>query len=638
MALAIYWPSPLSLAASILISGFVVAQFQAMRVDAPILERELRFADVEMWIEDVETRPDGSRRIYGVPVTIEGLEPSVLPKRIRLSLRGADKAPIPGDWVSVLASLRPPPPPIAPNAYDFGFHAWFAQIGAIGFVVGDLELIESRRQISTFERWATALATARRTTADYVRDKIEGATGGVAAALMIGDRGGIPSEVTENLRIAGLAHLLAISGLHVGMFTFSFFFAVRFLLSCFPKIALQFPIKKWAAVIAWMGALVYLLFSGMAIPTQRAFIMVSVVFGAILLERPAFTLRSVAVAAIAILIVSPQSLMHVGFQMSFSAIIALVAFYEAVRHHPTIKSSRHEGVVRRSFKYLYGVVLSSIIATAAIAPIAAFHFNRVADYGLAANVVAMPVMGFVIMPSILLSYVLLPFGLEDISFAPLAFGIDIVLWVAAEVASWPSSQFHNASFSSTCLILITLGGLWLCIWRTRWRWLGIVPLCAGIAFGHLTPAPIAFISHDGSSIGVVNNSGTLVMIKGRRDSFAADIWSRRLGLNPTETITYRSTSDPSCDSLGCVMRVADNDMLAISFHPASLRDDCRVATVLIALYPIKGRCREPAHIVDRFDFWRDGSHALYRTEVGSRNAFRIETVGASHVTRPWHAN
>ena len=368
--------------------------------------REIVFVDTG--VEDYQT-------------LIAGLDPDRTPARVRLRLSARQGAAAEiGAWVELRAVLRPPSPPVAPGAFDFQRHAYFQRLGGVGFAV-----TVARRtappgevQASVFAPWRLALAGLRIEIADRIRAALDGPAGAVAAALMTGDRRAIPAHVLADMRDSGLAHLLAISGLHVGLVAAILFFGLRAALALVPKVALRYPIKKWAAAAALVGAFGYVLISGASVSTQRAFLMVGVVLLAVMVDRTAISMRLVAWAALIVLAMAPESLLGPSFQMSFAAVVALVAAYEVLRRR--LSAWRAEaGTLRRAGLYLVGVGITTIVATAATAPFAVYHFNRFAEYGLAANLAAVPLTALWVMPWAMAAFCLMPAGLEAVALTPM---------------------------------------------------------------------------------------------------------------------------------------------------------------------------------------------------------------------------
>ena len=608
--------------------GFCIAQWRANRVAAPVLDGRVGPVVVSGQVGTVEARAKDIRVVIRRPRVGE-LEPDRTPHLVRVTVRTQGHRPRPGEWISVRAVLMPPPPPAAPGAFDFPRQAWFKRLGAVGFAVGKIELTPEAGEGGTFNLW---LDGRRLDIADRVRARLDPETGSVAAALMTGNRGAIPDDVVTALRDAGLAHLLAISGLHVGLIAASLFAAVRGLLALWPVVALRFPIKKWAAAATLAGTFAYLLLTGATIPTQRAFLMTGLVLVAIMLDRVAISMTLVAWAALTVLLLSPESVLGPSFQMSFAAVVALIATYEFVRARFGEWRPR-ASIVRRALVYLVGVGLTTLIAGLATAPYAAFHFNRFVDYGLAANLTAVPVTALWIMPWSVAAYALMPFGLEGLALAPMGWGIEAVIAIARTVAGWPGSVTLLPVMPVASLVAITLGGLWLCLWRRRWRLAGLAGFLAGAAIMAAAPAPDVLIAGDARLFAVRDGAGDLILSSKRARGMTAETWLRRHG--PGSSAPLPGPNDKGdaglrCDSLGCVYR-ARGHVVAIARDTLALAEDCALAGVVVSLVPIRGGCPSAHTVIDRFDLWREGAHALWLDE----GAVRVSTVADRRGVRPW---
>jgi len=311
---------------------------------------------------------------------------------------------------------------------------------------------------------------------------------------MTGERSAIPVPVMQAIRDSGLAHLLAISGLHIGLVAGILFISVRALLALVGPWALRYPIKKWAAASAIAGALAYALIAGSTVPTQRAFLMVGLVLLAVMLDRRGLSIRLVAWAALAILILQPESLLGPSFQMSFAAVTALIASYEVISEHRRYYDYGASSVppwLRKAGIYLAGVALTTLIAGLATAPFAVFHFNRFADYGLAANLLAVPVTAMWVMPWAVMTFLLMPFGMEGLGLTPMGWGVDVIIKVAETVAGWDGAVTLVPAMPVAALVAMVLGGLWLALWRRRWRALGLGGLYAGVWLAVMAVPPTA---------------------------------------------------------------------------------------------------------------------------------------------------
>ena len=625
----------LALAAlALLAAGVAAADWRSERVRAPVLAAPIGPTDVSgrvVWVG----AGAGPQRYLLDRVRIEGLAPAETPARVRLSVQspGEHGGASPGTWLAARASLRPPPAPAAPGAWDFARQAWFQRIGAVGFTYGAPVPIAAPAGegggllslLSQVRHWVSARILAHSTPS----------AGPFAAALLIGDRSAIEDSTLGAMRESGLAHLLAISGLHVGLVAGIIFFAVRGLLALVEPVALRMPIKKWTAASALLGAAAYLLLSGMSVPTQRAFVMVGVVLLAIMLDRASLSMRLIAWAALLVLAVAPESLLGPSFQMSFAAATALIATYEAARG-PFARLAARGGLAFRPFVYGAAVVLTSLVAGIATGPFAVYHFNRIAVYGLLANLGAVPITGFWIMPWGLVALILTPFGLEGLALAPMGWGIDAVVWIARTVAAQPGAVTLVPAMPPAALLAIVVGGLWLCLWRSRWRFLGVAIIGGGLVLAGLERQPDILVDGDARVMAVRGADGLLWLSTRQRGRFASDIWLRREGQAEAPTWPRAGGDAPAaglrCDTLGCIQR-RDGRTIAFVRDPRALDEDCSRADLVISTVPVWDLCRGPETVVDRFDLWREGAHALWLEPEGAR----VESVVQTRGERPWVA-
>lgn len=604
----------------IVAGGFAAADLRTRTVAAPVLAKRLGPAAVEGRIAEVMGTSEGRRLVIEAP-KISRLAPEKTPQRVRLSLPGDNGSKlVVGDLVRLRAMLMPPPGPVAPGAFDFARQAWFEGLGAVGFAVGTAERIAASKD-GRFSL-AAAVGRLRQHLAERIRLALPGPAGAVAAALMTGDRGAIPEAVLAAMRESGLAHLLAISGLHIGLVASLLFFAVRALLACCERLALRRPIKKWSAVAALLGAFAYLTLTGATVPTQRAFVMVALVLLAVLTDRSALSMRTVAWAALAILLLTPESLLSVSFQMSFAAVVALIATYE--HFGPRLAAWRRQASwPRRAALYVAGIAVTTVVASLATMPFAAYHFNQISHYGLAANLLAVPLMALWIMPWAIATFLLVPFGLEAVALAPMGAGITAMLTIASTVASWPGAVSRLPSAPTPALALLVLGGLWLCLWSGRWRWAGVAPIALACALGLSARPPDLLIDDSGRLAAVRTPDGGLGLSR-RASGYASDTWLRRAG-----QFTAAGDGGFVCDRAGCIAE-REGELLAYVRDGRALAEDCRRAEVVLSAVPVRRRC--PARlVVDRFDLWREGAHAIWL----DGHVLQIETVAELRGNRPW---
>lgn len=619
------------LALALIAAGFAAAEQRVRALDAPLLAREVGPGAVEGRIVAVEQREHDAVRLLLDHVRIEDVAPEAAPLRVRITVRAKQRPTLgPGDWVNLWAVLAPPSGPVAPGSFDFAREAYFDRVGASGYALGSPRLI-APPGAAPDGGFALGLNALRQRLTERILRARPGAEGAVAAALLTGERGAIPEAALKAMRDAGLAHLLAISGLHLGLVAGLVFLAMRALLAAVEPVALRFPIKKWAAGITILAAFAYLLVSGASVPTQRAFLMTGVVLLAVLLDRTSLSMRLIAWAAIAVLLAAPESLLGPSFQMSFAAVMALIATYEAARGG----LARWQASARFGFRpviYLAGVALTSIVAGLATAPFSAYHFDRIADYGLLANLAAVPLTAFWVMPWGIASFLLMPLGWEGLALAPMGWGIGAILWVARTVASLGGAVTLVPAMPNAALLLMVAGGLWLCLWRRRWRVLGVGALAAGIALAPFADEPDILVDGSGKLFGVVTAEGGLALSSKRRARFAAEIWLRRFGVPaPAPWPEDGASVDGSlaCDDMGCIYR-ANGRTAALVGDEAALEEDCGIADVIVSAVPVRAPCAAPV-VVDRFDLWREGAHAVW---LGA-DAVRVESVAGVQGRRPW---
>jgi competence protein ComEC len=485
-----------------------------------------------------------------------------------------------------------------------------------------------------FSSIQTTLAQWRQNITERILAVNRSPVGAIAAALMTGDRSAIPEDIMKTVRDSGLAHLLAISGLHIGLVAGILFIGFRALFVLLPYIALNFPIKKWAAAFAIPGALAYALISGASIPTLRAFLMITLVLLAVMLDRRGISMRMVAWTAAIVLLFQPESVLGASFQMSFSAVVALIAVYEFVSMRRLNQEFKSRTLIRTFGLYVGGVALTTLVSGLATAPFAIFHFNRFALYGLAANLIAVPITALWIMPWAVLVFILMPFGLEGFALTPMFWGIEVVLKTAQFVSQWPGAAITLPAMSTEALLSVTCGLLWLCLWRSRWRLFGTVGIAAGLATLLLYRAPDILVDGDAKLMAVRLVNGQYAVTSLRRKKYTREVWLRRIG-HSGPPVPWPKKKNPrnhqlSCDGQGCLYRTQFH-VVSLAIHPGALLEDCYTTSLIISTFPIRQACRHSLRTIDRFDLWRDGAHAVWL----EKNNIRVESVNAWRGHRPW---
>ncbi|MDG1209477.1 MAG: ComEC/Rec2 family competence protein [Paracoccaceae bacterium] len=565
--------------------GFSLAGLRAYIVAAPVVEASMD-ATVEGLIAALTSSQSGRPRLLLEDVVVFGLTDAQTPSRTQITLLGRDDltAFTPGVWVSVFAQIGPPGSPVEPGGFDCRRTAWFDGLGAVGFARGSAVVIKAPGRPGIFSRISLQIAMWRAALSNGIRSQLEGEEGAFAAAVIVGDRVGVSRDSTQALRDSNLAHLLAISGLHMGLATALLFGASRLILALLPIPARRWRIKAIAAGIALAGAFAYLVLSGMSIATQRAFIMVAVALIAIMLNRPPITLRALTVAALLILTLRPESLTHVGFQMSFAATAAIIAGFEWARQRGWSAWAQDGGIGKRIFAYVIALAATSLLAGLATAPFAAFHFNRAANYGLIANLAAVPIMGFWVAPSALIAGALAPIGLEGWALAVMGKGIATIMSVARFVAGLDGAIRPIAATAPLVLTLITFGGLGVCLGRTWMRWIGVGLVSAGLATWMIVDIrPALLVAPDGRLMGVRTDKGRVVDHP-RAESYVASQWLIKDGdLANQEQAAERIGLDRGYSGGKAQLENGWLVMNVIKRNPdiARLSDLCKEKTVLI---------------------------------------------------------
>lgn len=579
--------APLALAAALLL-GFALAALRAQAVATPVLDHVLT-AHLTGRVRSIEPRPRGSRLVLE-NVRSGVFAPGRVPRRIRVALRGRPSIRA-GDWLSLTARLDAPPSPVEPGASDLGRSLYFQSIGAVGFAFGRARPILAAGPPVLAQRLTQSVEDLRGRMTRRILQVLPGSTGGIAAALITGTRGGISEEDEAALRDAGLAHVLAIAGLHMALVGGGLFWLLRALLAAVPALALNYPIKKWAAGVALLAAGFYLVISGAAPSSVRAFVMFAIAMLAVLLDRPAVTMRSLALAAAVLLLARPESIADPGFQMSFAAVAALVAVAEWEATRKRLAAPRSA-----CWRYIRAIGLTSLVGSLATLPFALFFFGRATHYAVLGNLIAMPVMGFWVMPCAALAVALMPLGWDGPALHLLGWGIEAMVAMGRWVSSLPGAVSLSPAMPVSALALMALGGLWCVIWQRHARWWGLAPVVLGIVLAFIAPRPDMLVAPDGATVAVRGDDGLLHFLRMPKDKFAAREWLRRDG-DGRDIKEAVGMPGLRCDGVGCVVGW-HGVVIAASMRPEALEEDCARASVLISAAVAPG-CKGPQVLIDQ---------------------------------------
>jgi competence protein ComEC len=609
-------------------AGFAVATLKTAWIAHPILRFPASGVTVAGFVERREESQHTDRFVLRID-RIEGNRIDDKPQRVRLSVKRG-MAPEPGSYVEAKALLDPPLQPLAPGAYDFARDLYYQQIGASGFVRGAIKMVTPPATAGVLQR-ANAVVQRMRDAIDaHVRAVLPGDQGAIAAMLLNGRRDVISENLYNALFISGVGHVLSISGYHMAVVAGVVFFIFRALLALIPGLPDRAPIKKWAAFGALLATTFYLVLSGAEVATQRSYFMIAIVLIGVMLDRPALTIRTLTAAALIVLLFAPQSVVHPSFQMSFAATLALVAAYE--RGVPRLNAATDSSLGGRAA--LWGVneiaslIIASLVAGLATTPYAAYHFHRMAPYGVLANLLAMPVVSAWVMPMGLLGLVAIPFGFDAEFWRQMGYGIAWMDYVALWVASLPGAVGHVTSFGTGPLLLATAGLLVIGLFKTPLRWSGIGIAALGIVWAASAPRPDVFVSADGKTFAIRGADGLLAFHHSGGDTFAIKEWLA--GDGDARDYHDRKVGDGiACDRSGCVGRLGDGSVVAYDVAPDALEEDCRRAILVVTTRDAPPHCA--AQVIGRTAWRERGALALFRSGSG----FVIDSARPPNFDRPW---
>lgn len=556
-----------------------------------------------------------------------------LPHQFRVNIAEAD---VPeqleaGAWVSMHARLMPPPRAAVPGAYDFARRAWFEGIGAIGRAGGDIQIV----RVPHRESWRAWLDRQRDRLAAHIAHRLPGPEGAIAVTLATGDRGRMREADAEAMRRSGLAHLLAISGLHVTTVIGAAMLLILKSLALSPKLALRAPLILIAAGGGAVAGLGYTLFTGAEVPTVRACVAAMLVLIGMAMGRDAITLRLVATGALVVLLLWPETLVGPSFQLSFAAVTAIVALHE----HPAVKqivSRRDESAPAKIGRMALGLLLTGLVVEIALIPITLFHFNKAGLYGAFANIVAIPLTTFLIIPLEALALALDLFGLGRPIWWLVGEALGLVLGLAHRVSTTPGAVALLPTMSTAAFGIMIAGGLWLCLWRAHWRFWGLAPVAVGAIGAILTPAPDILVTGDGRHMAVRTANGQLALLRPRAGDYIRDIFNETSGIESEADALDRAPGG-LCTPDSCRVTLWRGGrqwrIFATRSHYSlpypTLLDECTAADIVISDQPMPGGCAPRWLLADRTMLGQTGGLAM------SLSRPDIRTVVQPGDDHPW---
>jgi competence protein ComEC len=614
---------------AIVMLGFAAAHARAQWVATPLLRAYAPAQVVEGIVSDVDVRARQRFTIILDVTSAVGLPDAERPRRALFSITGKHVVPQVGDRVRLTADLAPLPRPAQPDGFDYGRQLYFQSIGATGRSKTGVEVLPGdvpwrflmRRG---FHDLRVAIGTR-------VRDAIPGPLGSFADALITGERATIPRAMNNSLQESGLFHILSISGLHMALVAGGAFWVARAVFALSPALALGWPIKKWSAALAIIVGLLYMLLADSGPATERSFIMIAVVFFAVLVDRPALSMHNLALAAVVILITAPEQALAASFQMSFMAVMGLAAFFQWWQRAVPVSAGAAQNSVASRWRRKIVVLSVASLATSLVAGVlsgipAAHHFGRLAPYGVVANALALPIVSVVVMPAAMASVILMPLGLEVVPLKVMAIGLSAVMAVSDWVASWPGAGLRLPRLGAAEAALLSVALALLLLPQTKMRWFA-VPLFALSLLWIAVPRPdtLLMVDERAGNVALHTPDGLVPALADRAPANVAR-WLAQSGDNASVKLAFQrkgwTCRGNVCDSVQSGHRIA---FLLKSVMPAAA---CPQADILISQEPLRRRCKGRLLTIDRFDVWRHGAY-----EVFADGTFR--TVRGQQGARGW---
>ena len=613
-----------------LAAGFLSAQCATWRA-LPTVMLPHHAVVVTGRVRAIDVTPEGGRRLTVASASLDGAAP--LARLLHVRLRTGDPVTVSdGDTVVVRALVRPPSPPAYPGGRDTRREAFYAGLAGSGFALGTASVQPSDGH-PAHAGIAAWWQSVRDRIAGRIRAALPGSDGAIAATLLVGISTAIPQTDRQAFADSGLAHLLAVAGLHIGIVMGLVLGSVRTVLALSERASLRWPSRQIAFVAALLAGGLYMLATGAHVPIVRAFSMATLATVAILLGRRAISMRGLAVAAVLILAAWPEELTGVSFQMSFAAVASLIAGYEVVR--PLFAQASGGGTGRRFALHVAALALTSLIAGLASMPYAAFHFGRIQLYFIVANLIAVPLTATWIMPWGLVSLALMPFGLEALALTPMGWGIELVLRAGRLVAAMPGAVGVLPALPLGFLLAISAGIALLCLLRTRWRLAGLGLIGLGLLLGWEGRTPDVVVSEEAALVAWHGPGDAVEMERGRGVSrYVIEAMQRlwgRLG-DPVRLPHEGTTAGAVCTPDRCRVTLGRSTVLIIrDGGAAGAGSDCGGASLVVAARRIGTGCAGAIRI-DRMSARRDGATALWARADGTfRSVSDRDWSGA----RPW---
>jgi competence protein ComEC len=620
-------------------AGELSAALRTARVAAPVLDK-IRIVTLEGFIEEMDFRRNGARFLLRVH-SAAGLAPEQTPFRVRLSMRRAPPFEA-GTYVRLKARLLPPARASLPGGYDFARDAWFARLGAVGNVLGRIEVVPSPQSPRLAASAMMAIDRGRNALARRIDKIVGGDSGAIAAAMVTGKRDLLSDEAKEVIREAGIFHIITISGVQMTLVAAIFFVGLRRILALSQTLALRYPIKKWAALFAIAGAIFYDIATGSRVGTERALFMTLIMLTSVVMDRQALTMRNLALAAALVILIQPEAIMGASFQLSFAAVAALVAVYEARmaawgRDEPQASRPIDGGHRWKAHEILkphlrrgpLGLLFATFCATSATASFMAYNFHELSPYVLIGNPLTLTIIEIFAVPGALAGTLLYPLGLDAWVWRYVGLGIDGVMWAARGIGSWPGSTIHLPAFAPWAIVFLSLAVLSSVLWRTAVLRATALPLAAlGLLGAAAGPSFDMAVAPSGDAVAFRAADGRLAVIGRGRNAFSTEQWLRA---DADGRLASEALAKANCDKLGCVGYLASGRTVALVLDTQAFAEDCTRADIIVTPRFAPLGCAASI-VIDRDKLKETGALTLAFADDG---VVQLRAARAADEDRPW---
>ncbi len=497
------------------VGKYRVSNLHVISIKKPIVSR------ISGIVESMKPTTHGMQVIL-YQVKIQKLKQVLQKVRISMPVKYAQEVNI-NDNISLVARLYKPQTSILPGGYDFGFYAYLADINATGYALSPLQIIAHNDLYTN-----SFVYKIKKNIYNRLIQTLGSIKGNFASAILLGESKAIDRKLMKEMRQSGISHILCVSGLHLSLVAMLFFISTRFLLNLSNYIAYNYDIKSIAAICSLIGSYGYLQLSGMQIAATRAFVMTAIFIYAIMIGRKAYPLRSLAIAAFIILSMNPEYIFHPSFQLSFVAVLSLTAGYEFYIKNQWILGES-KGIFSAIKFYIASNIYSSFLAAIVTAPVVINQFYTFPTYSIPMNLIAIPIMSFFLMPLSIISVFLMIFGIEQYCLKLIGFFINIIIEAVKFTNTLPLSVWYFGYISKISLITFLFGFLWICLWRTKWHFLGLIVIIMSVILMLNSPKPNVIFDINLNAIGIKNNNDELEIYVNEMQEFKRLYWANWFG-------------------------------------------------------------------------------------------------------------